>query len=385
MRLSFLSGYLIITLLFTAISTNTLQAKTSKKQINQPPAIVLDLTLKGYDSFYINNLAFSPDGIYLAAFFNGEKLIKIYNTQSGYLLSTLSANLLYKHKNIDCIAFCGPDSSHIMIMRAGQPLKIINWTTNSIVKQWPVNFKGYRIIDFAVTPDKKYIAIVSSYGIEIWDYTHGKKLKTFLPKEKITSIDISPDGNYLVYALRDKTIENIGFIDLFLFDLIENPVKEYKNLNSTYITDSEIVDLRYYSQNKIIITCQDTYFDSVEENNTATVFMIDTLKKTVKGPVKLNDYRLLSIKKLSDFGGLIAITNKIDSEGNSSSAVEFIEELHFKKIKSYSNRLFKGTIISATISNNANLMAVTIKNINSARLLLYKFVKPDIIRQKIND
>jgi len=345
------------------------------------PVIKEKMVLEGSDTFSIMNPTFSNDNKYLAAFFNGQKTIRIYDTQTGKTLAELGPDILYKDKFVDGMAFSDKDSLKLIVMRAEAPLKIIDWKTKKIDSEINLGISGYKINDFAFTPDKKFLALAKANGIDIWNFAESKKIKSFLDGQKINALDISSDGKFLVYAKSGKVKDSIGTIDIINMSMGNIPLANVKNENNQ-IPDYEVQMIDYLNGYNTIAAYLNLPAGTFKPDGPAGIFIVDTstkepAKSRFSGPVKLSDYRLAIAKYLPTFRCILTSSFNFTNDGKTTSAIDLINPNTMQIIKTYSSKDFKAPMLAVSISPNNNLMAAALKESEGVKLYLYTLSMPE--------
>ncbi len=177
------------------------------------PELKLIKTLKGEDSFSIVRPAFSRDGRYVAANLNEPKSIRVWNVQTGEVVSDISSTLLYgPNQLVDGLEFL--PNNHIVVFRAGFPIKEIDFQNRSVVRSIDLGIKGPKIEDYAFTPDQHWLVLATPTGIDLIDYTKGVRVSRILEDQYINSLDVSKDGRWVAFAKRGPIQEAVGLVDL---------------------------------------------------------------------------------------------------------------------------------------------------------------------------
>lgn len=199
----------------------------------------------GNPSGMINALAFSPDGKYLLSG-DTEGHIKLYEAGSGKL-----AREFRKEKTIDgavnCIAFL-PDGKHFLYGLETQRIRI-----RSLEGGWHSFFDGHanEVTSLAVSPDGEYFVSGS------WDNTaiiwkkyasapgpRFKKLVTLKGHNyNVNAVAASPDGKHIVTGSEDKTIK--------LWDWQGNLLRTF------YGHSNEVTSLRWLSADAFVSGSRD--------------------------------------------------------------------------------------------------------------------------------
>jgi WD40 repeat protein len=198
----------INSLIFTADGKNIVSASSDKtiKVWNLHNGRLVR-TLKGHKNWVIA-LAISPDGKTLASAggayeIDSDTAIQLWDMRNGKLLRTLTG----AKEAIGALGF-SPDGQ-ILVSSSGKlqtNTKINFWNVNSgkLVGNIPQN-----AVSVIFSKDgKNFITVSSSYGVDLWDSSNRKKLKTLVEPIKLdndqnvgriylSSAVLSPDGKIL--------------------------------------------------------------------------------------------------------------------------------------------------------------------------------------------
>ena len=170
-------------------------------------------TLKGHTK-RIGDVAISPDNKTLVSVSGGDRTIRVWDVESGDLLTTLADNV-----GPTTHAAFTPDGKMFITGAIGDDRTIKIWDAETfellrISDQQP----GY-VNGLDVTADgKKVVAAVRNF-IKVWDVATVSELFTVKgPSLEINDIAISPDGNMVATANKEGTImlfdintgENLG-------------------------------------------------------------------------------------------------------------------------------------------------------------------------------
>lgn len=369
-NLSFLCFSILLGLM---ISLSPVNAQAKKDLPPVPPVITEAKMLPGTDTFSIMNPTFSKDGKYLAAFFNGEKKVRIYDTQTGQTLAELGMDILYGDKFVNGMEFTGPDNSQIIVMRAEAPLKVIDWKNLKVLNQLDLGVKGYKITSFAFTPDQKYLAVGKQDGIDIWDYQNSSKSKTLLEGQKINALDISSDGKYLVYAKSGDPKESIGTVDLTTLQMGEMPLSNLPANEQGKVPGYEVHLVDFTNGYNTLAGYLNLPAGTYVPDGPAGVYMVGN--KNFAGPTSLSDYRLAMARYLSPFRGIL--TSSYNFKGQDvTSALDFINPKTMQTMKTYPNTQFKAPMLAVQVSPAANMMAAALKEPDGVKLYLFNLSKP---------
>ena len=341
-----------------------------------PPVIKQMNVLEGVDSFSIMNPTFSPDGKYLAAFFNGEKVIRIYDTKTGNLLSLLPSELLYDDKFVDGMAFSGQESDKLIVMRAEAPLKVIDWNNKTVLTELDLGVTGFKITDFAFTPDQKYLAVAKQNGIDIWNFSEGKKNQSFLDGQKINALDISSDGKFLVYAKSGSPVDSIGTVNLTEMKLGNMPLSNLPADSKDNVPNYEVHLVDFIGGYNTLAGYLNLPAGSFKPDGPAGVYLINTEKSAFTGPTSLSDFRLAMAKYIPQYRGILTSSFNFKDDGSITSALDFINPKTMQTMKTYTSQEFKAPMLSVNVSPGGDMMAASLKESDGVKLYLYSLSKP---------
>jgi WD40 repeat protein len=168
-------------------------------------------TLRGH-KHYVTNLAFSPDGQYLAsasAQVRQPGQIKIWEAASGKELRTISRG---HQAGITCLAF-GPGGK-LLLASGGTDLTVRFWDARSGHELRPPLKQAQPVMSLAFSPDGAYLAVAGGKRgqpelpgeVRIWEVTTGRSVHTRKVPRSVLSIVYSPDGGRLAWAAGKEVV-----------------------------------------------------------------------------------------------------------------------------------------------------------------------------------
>jgi hypothetical protein len=195
------------------------------------------ITLRGHKG-WLSDIVFSPDGSRIAA--PCQDHIKLWDGKSGSELMTLRG-----HKDaVLSIAF-SPDSTRIASASQDSTAKI--WDVASLRE--PMTLRGHAdvVLSIAFSPDgKRIVSGGRDRTIRLWDVTTGTELLTLRAESAVAHVAFSPDGKTIssftwagTIVLYESTIPTDGYRPRLTTNIAKKVVDElYQKYNLYY----EVVD-----------------------------------------------------------------------------------------------------------------------------------------------
>ena len=156
-------------------------------------------TLSGH-SYSVLSLAFSPDGQTLASG-SSDNTIKLWHVSDGSLMNTLSGH----SDSVKSIAF-SPDGQTLASGSADNTIKL--WSVSDGSLQQTLYGRTDSVDSIAFSPNDQLLASSSGDGTIIWRISDGSLLHTLSGHtDWVNSVAFSPDGQTLASGSYDKTIK----------------------------------------------------------------------------------------------------------------------------------------------------------------------------------
>lgn len=360
LKILFLVGFMSIAL------CNYLWAESSLSKIQC--RVNFDQNLPMKDSFFISQPVFSPRSKYVAAFFNGSKMLVIFDVQAAKILSTLGPEILFGHKLPEFMKFFGQDSQKLLVIKAGQPVKVINWQTKEVLKTFPVPDTGHKINCFDMTTDGKYLAIGTRNGLQLWNLTTGKMIKTILPGKPVSALDISFDNNYLIYTQEGYALNCVRVVDLNTLVSLEKPLVKISKQSKKCISNHTVSYLKYIDRDLVVTGLKNQLY---YEQGLPGIYLLDTKNVTLRGGVKpvcrnIKDIRFDRNKNL-----LVVASAHYDELDGFCSGIDFIDSITMKPL---SRKIMGSPFLSASISSNLKWIVSVSRSKTEAFLSLYTLI-----------
>ncbi|HUA64491.1 MAG TPA: protein kinase, partial [Alphaproteobacteria bacterium] len=159
------------------------------------------LVLKGH-SDPIEQLAFSPDGKWLASASRPDGVVKLWDLQSRTQKMTLGQ----LRNEYPAVAF-SPDSAILAWTTGDRTIRLTDVATGT--ERARLSGHGGSVTSLAFSPDGKWLASASKdMDVRIWDASTGVHRATLSGQSgMVTSVAFSPDGQLLVTACADGTVK----------------------------------------------------------------------------------------------------------------------------------------------------------------------------------
>ncbi|KAB8238710.1 WD40-repeat-containing domain protein [Aspergillus alliaceus] len=151
-------------------------------------------------SYWVNTVAFSPDGSTLASG-SADTTIKVWDVNTGKELQTLTG-----HSNMVMSVAFSPDGSILASGSADTTLEL--WDVKAGKKLQTLVGHSDQVISVAFSPDGSTLASGSAdTTLILWDVKAGKELQKLAGHlNKVTAVAFSPNGSTLASGADDRTI-----------------------------------------------------------------------------------------------------------------------------------------------------------------------------------
>ena len=155
-----------------------------------PPEYVLDKQLEGEDPTEIGKPVFSADNSFVAAFLQSPRILTVWETKTGKIVASITEEV-HGVDACDGLEFT-PDGKQLILLRSDKPMKFIDWKTNKVVREIPLNVDPQKLLAYAFSPTQDLLAVSgrNPNGIALWDVKAGKKIKDFLPGKTVSGLDM---------------------------------------------------------------------------------------------------------------------------------------------------------------------------------------------------
>jgi WD40 repeat protein len=157
----------------------------------------------------VSSVVFSPDGKHILSIAGRERIIKLWDTDTGREIRTFSGHT----KDVNSVAF-SPDGKQILSGSSDGTIKLWDTDTGREIR----TFSGptQQIESVAFSPDGKQIASGSwDNTIKLWDIDTGREIRTFSGHTMfVDSVAFSPDGKQILSRSNEAGAPN-GTIKLW--------------------------------------------------------------------------------------------------------------------------------------------------------------------------
>jgi WD40 domain-containing protein len=197
------------------------------------------------DFYYLNGLAFSPDGQTLYSG-SSDQTIRYWNVQSGEQEANLSA--------LDMVFSITLSSDGRYLVTGNYRGTAKSWDVETQTAVHTFSGNASQVISVALSPDGQYLLTGSVNGsVLLWNFATGERLQSY----KGNSGVISPDGQRIATLVDGES-------QVHIFDLgTDGPGK-------TYETVSPYTFLAFSDDGRYLLGGQDT-FEHVSDNNPALI------------------------------------------------------------------------------------------------------------------
>ncbi len=140
----------------------------------------------------IRQISYSPDGRYIAAVTDEDRLARVFDAQTGEQIAVLSGHI----GRTFAITF-SPDGSLIASVGGGGDV-IRLWETENFTLAGAIAHEDDSIYSVAFSPDGSVLATGSSRGqIRLFDHVSTEQLAVFDNEDSVWGLSFSPDGTLL--------------------------------------------------------------------------------------------------------------------------------------------------------------------------------------------
>jgi hypothetical protein len=340
------------------------------------PEFKLVKTMVGEDNFSILRPAFSKDGRYLAANLNETKSIRIWDTRTGESVVDIPSHLLYGDTQLlDGLEFT-PDGQHIVVLRAGYPLKEIDWRSQTVTRTIDLGMTGSKIEDYAFCPMFRTLVLATPNGVDIWDYAKGEKITRMLSGQHINTLAFSNDGDWVVFGKKGAIQQSIGMIDMNTKMVTKYPLAtlstdEQHQLPSNY----QVRHVAFEGRNHIMVGYMALTEGQYQPTGPAGVFRVDIHTGKMMGPKTLSN-PMLSFDPV-EMGHPFNATfiNTFDFRGGrAASAADFLSP-DLARVKTVTDTDLNAPMLSFRVSPDQRWMAGSFKESDGkVRVRLYEMM-----------
>lgn len=170
-----------------------------------PPEFTLDKQLQGEDQFSWARPTFSGNSKFVAAFAHTSKTVTVWDVATGQVAGTVALEA-HGFDGVDGFEFTN-DGAQLIMMRSDKPLTYVDWKAGKVARTIDIKADPKKIIAYDFDDSQSLLVLgTMSNGVLVWDLKAGKKLKSFLPGQAISSVD------YITYKTQQgKVVRQIGW------------------------------------------------------------------------------------------------------------------------------------------------------------------------------
>ncbi len=170
-----------------------------------PPVFTLDKQLPGEDQFSWSRPTFSGNSKFVAAFAHTTKTVTVWDVASGKVAGTVPLEA-HGFDGVDGFEFTN-DGAQLIMMRSDKPLTYVDWKAGKVARTLDIKADPKKIIAYDFDDAQNLLVLgTMSNGVLVWDLKAGKKLKSFLPGQAVSSVD------YITYKTKQgKWVRQIGW------------------------------------------------------------------------------------------------------------------------------------------------------------------------------
>lgn len=340
------------------------------------PELKLVKTLKGEDSYSIMRPAFSRDGKLLAANLNETKSIRVWDTQTGDILADIKPEVIFGNTQlVDGLEFT-PDGNHIVVFRAGYPLKEIDWKTQSVSRTIELGINGPKIEDYAFTPDHKVLVLATPTGIDLWDYSKGSRISHLLEGEYVNSLDISRDGKFVAFGKRGPVFQSVGLLDLTSKMVSKYPLASLSAEEQKMLPNYQVRHVSFDgSNNRLLVGYMALPEGQFKPTGPAGIFLVDinTGKFTGPKPLSSNMLSFDPVTLRTPFN--TTFINTFDFGGAKTASAADILSPELNTIKTLTEHELNAPMLTFRVSPDQKMMAGSFKEPDGkVRIRLYEIM-----------